>query len=133
MFGSGTAQIPILVRPYGSSVLVLAETTQTLTLPTILGVHESPSGIPSQFNLSQNYPNPFNPATVIEYSIPKPGFTTLKVFNLLGQEVATLAEGFRRPGHYAVSWDAGHAPSGVYLYRLSTPAFQSVKKMLLVR
>ena len=60
-----------------------------------------------------------------EYSIPKPGFTTLKVFNLLGQEVATLAEGFKRPGHYAVSWDAGHAPSGVYLYRLAPGGFDT--------
>ncbi|HYQ86650.1 MAG TPA: alpha-amylase family glycosyl hydrolase [Bacteroidota bacterium] len=133
VFNSGTAQIPILVRPYGSSVLVLAETTHTLTLPTILGVTDPATGIPSQFSLSQNYPNPFNPTTSIEYSISKPGFASLKIFNLLGQEVATLAEGFSRPGHYVVSWDAGHAPSGVYLYRLSTPAFQSVKKMLLVR
>jgi hypothetical protein len=71
--------------------------------------------------------------TTIEYSISKPGFTSLKVFNLLGQEVATLVEAYRRAGHYVVSWDAGLAPSGVYLYRLSTPPFQSVKKMLLVR
>jgi hypothetical protein len=91
--------------------------------------------------LFQNYPNPFNPATVIRFELPSPSIVTLRVFNLLGQEVAVLMKGVDLDiGIQEVEFDAGGLPSGLYLYRLDaidaerrTPIFNETKKMLLVR
>ncbi|VAX17754.1 hypothetical protein MNBD_IGNAVI01-2056, partial [hydrothermal vent metagenome] len=101
---------------------------------------------PTKFALSQNYPNPFNPSTVIKYSIPTPpqpsssqgegvreGFVTLKIYDILGREVATLVNKEQKPGSYKVEWDATNEPSGVYFYRLNTGNFVETKKMILLR
>ncbi len=89
--------------------------------------------IPNNYVLQQNYPNPFNPSTTIEFSIPKTEFVTLKIYNLLGQEVATLVSERLRAGSYTYSWDAGVLASGVYYYNLTAGEFQEVKKMILLR
>jgi hypothetical protein len=89
--------------------------------------------LPHDFFLGQNYPNPFNPSTTIEFSVPRSTFVTLKVFNLLGQEIATLAAQEFKAGSYRVDWNASVAPSGVYFYRLSAVSFVETKKMLLLR
>jgi hypothetical protein len=100
----------------------------------VVSVRELPSsGIPSSYSLSQNYPNPFNPSTNIQYSIPKTGFVTLKIYNLLGQEVATLVEGNQTAGTYVATFDASSVSSGVYFYRLASGGFAEVKKMLLLK
>jgi phosphatidylserine/phosphatidylglycerophosphate/cardiolipin synthase-like enzyme len=110
------------------------------TDPIVLGVQEMRGGIPSSFALFQNYPNPFNPTTSIEFQNPKLGFVTLKVFNLLGQEVATLLNEQKGPGTYRITWDAPGLASGVYFYKLVTSntaeqgiSFIQVKKMMLLR
>ncbi len=87
--------------------------------------------IPVEYKLTQNYPNPFNPSTMIEYSIINPEFVTLKVYNILGQEVATLVNEFKNPGNYSVRFNAGNLSSGVYIYKLQTESFTSVRKMIL--
>jgi hypothetical protein len=97
------------------------------------GVAQTGNGIPSTFALDQNYPNPFNPTTQISYSIPKESNVTLKVFNLMGQEVATLVSGFQSAGTYAVPFHASHLSSGVYLYRVQAGTSFDVKRMLLVK
>ncbi len=89
--------------------------------------------IPSGFVLHQNYPNPFNPVTTIQYELPSAQHVTLKVFNVLGEEVALLVDAAETPGHKTVSFDASSLASGVYFYRLVTPSFSSVKKMMLLR
>jgi photosystem II stability/assembly factor-like uncharacterized protein len=89
--------------------------------------------IPGRFSLEQNYPNPFNSMTKIQFSISNTQFTILKVFNLLGQEVATLINEHLEPGVYERTFDAGHLPSGVYLYRLSAGSFLQTKKLVLMR
>jgi hypothetical protein len=90
--------------------------------------------IPKRYSLSQNFPNPFNPTTSIEFSIPKAEFVILKIFNLLGQEVATLVADKLKPGNYTYTWDAFGFASGVYYYRLSTRAgFVQTKKLILLR
>jgi hypothetical protein len=88
---------------------------------------------PQNYFLHQNYPNPFNPTTNIEFSIPKSEFVTLKVYNILGEEVATLASERLTAGKYKYDWDASSLASGVYLYRIDTGEFQEVKKMVLLR
>ena len=88
--------------------------------------------LPVNYEL-QNYPNPFNPATVISFSIPKAGNVLLKVYNALGQEIATLVNEYKDAANYKVSFNASNLSSGVYFYRLEAGSFVSVKKMLLLR
>lgn len=88
----------------------------------------------TNYLLKQNYPNPFNPATKIQYDIPKVSFVTLKVYNVLGQEVATLVNEKREAGRYDVEFSAkGGLTSGVYFYRLVAGAYVSTKKLIIVR
>jgi photosystem II stability/assembly factor-like uncharacterized protein len=89
--------------------------------------------LPTQIKLFQNYPNPFNPSTTIEYQLPTQSHVTLKVFDLLGREVATLVNEAQQPGTYAVQWDASSVASGMYFYRLITGENVQQHKMLLLR
>jgi polyhydroxybutyrate depolymerase len=89
--------------------------------------------ISNEFALKQNYPNPFNPRTNIQFSITKTEFVTMKIYNLLGQEVTTLVSEKLRAGEYQYSWDAGSLASGVYLYRLRTGEYVETMKMILIR
>ncbi len=88
---------------------------------------------PTSFNLHQNYPNPFNPSTIISYDIPKSGFVTLKVYDLLGRKITTLYNGNQKAGTYNVSFDASRLSSGVYFYQLRAGDFVSIKKMVLLK
>jgi glucose/arabinose dehydrogenase len=89
--------------------------------------------VPREYSLAQNYPNPFNPATMIHYSLPFTGFVTLKVYNLIGEEAATLVNGFQEAGYKRAAWDAANFPSGIYFYRLTSGSFSASRKMLVVR
>ena len=89
--------------------------------------------IPKEFKLFQNFPNPFNPTTRIKYSVPKNSIVILKVYNLLGEEVTTLFEGFRERGNYTAAFDARGLTSGVYFYRLQSGSFAETKKFVLLR
>jgi len=89
--------------------------------------------VPESFQLKQNYPNPFNPSTVISYSIAKAGNVTLKVYNMLGQEIATLVNGFQAANTYNVNFNASGLSSGVYMYKLSTGSNEIIKKMVLMK
>jgi hypothetical protein len=96
--------------------------------------------IPAKFVLEQNYPNPFNPTTTIKYSIPQIYVGNedlrsvhLKVFDVLGREVATLVNQKQKPGNYEVIFDGTNLPSGIYFYRFITPTFNSVRKMMLLK
>lgn len=88
---------------------------------------------PLQFRLNQNYPNPFNPATNITFSLPHSGEVKLKIYDLLGRELATLVNEKKEPGEYSVQWNAENVPSGVYYYRIITVDFVETRKMVLVR
>jgi len=94
---------------------------------------EDENNLPIHYSLNQNYPNPFNPATTISYSIPKAGNVSLKIFNVLGQEVRSLINEYQNAGIYKVSFDASSLTSGVYFYSLSADNFLQVKKMMLVK
>jgi hypothetical protein len=97
------------------------------------GVQAQIDGIPTGFSLGQNYPNPFNPSTTITYSIAQKGFVTLKVYNSLGEQVASLVSQQVDPGMYKTQWNASDVASGVYLYQLESNGFVVSRKMLLVK
>lgn len=88
---------------------------------------------PEEYYLSQNYPNPFNPSTRINYSIPKNSYVTIKIYNLLGQEISTLFKGTRKPGNYSVTFEGAGLASGVYLYQLVSDDYMETKKMILIK
>jgi photosystem II stability/assembly factor-like uncharacterized protein len=88
---------------------------------------------PRSFSLDQNYPNPFNPSTTITFSISQPSYVTLMIFNVLGQEVASLYSDHMTTGKHQIRWDASNLQSGVYLCRLQAGKFVDAKKLLLLR
>jgi len=87
----------------------------------------------TDFKLEQNYPNPFNPTTSIKYSLPEQEFISLKIFDILGKEVATLVNEIKPSGNYEVQFDASNLSSGVYFYQLRAGNFTETKKMLLAK
>ncbi|HSD62762.1 MAG TPA: plastocyanin/azurin family copper-binding protein [Ignavibacteriaceae bacterium] len=110
--------------------------TITASLPT--GV-KNENIIASKFNLEQNYPNPFNPSTIISYTLNNPGFVSLKVYNSIGQEVATLVNENQSAGAHSIVFNTaenlntGSLASGVYYYKLKTSGFEQTRKMLLLK
>ncbi|MDF1611492.1 T9SS type A sorting domain-containing protein [Stygiobacter electus] len=89
--------------------------------------------LPLTYSLEQNYPNPFNPTTQIKYSLAKAGVVTLKVYDILGRQVAELVNKQQEAGNYTVNFDASRLSSGVYIYKIESGSFNSVKKMMLVK
>jgi hypothetical protein len=89
--------------------------------------------IPTRFSLNQNFPNPFNSVTSIQYAIANKQFVTLKVYDILGKEIATLVNENKEAGNYSVDFNAAELPSGVYIYQLSTAGFTQIKKMILTK
>ena len=99
----------------------------------VTDVNEINDLVPVAYDLGQNYPNPFNPSTTIKFSIPESGMVTLRVFNMLGQEVATLLNSEKTAGVYEASFDASALSSGIYFYTLDSKNFTSTKKMVLLK
>jgi hypothetical protein len=91
------------------------------------------TNVVKDYRLEQNYPNPFNPSTMLSFALPQSGLTTLKVYNILGQEVATLLNGFEKSGVHQVLFDAATLSSGVYFYKLQSGNFVQSKKMVLLK
>jgi hypothetical protein len=89
--------------------------------------------LPTEYALLQNYPNPFNPVTIIQYSVPLISKVTLKVYDVLGNEVETLVDEIKNPGNYAVQFRANNIASGVYFYRIQADNFSATKKLILIK
>lgn len=114
----GTYSGEVWIRPLSEVITMAGETT-----------HQ----IPNQIILAQNYPNPFNPVTTIKYVMPKSGYASLKIFNLVGQQVATIVDELVPSGEHFVSWDATNYPTGMYFYRLQANNYSVSKKLLLLK
>ncbi|MFZ1976736.1 MAG: T9SS type A sorting domain-containing protein [Bacteroidota bacterium] len=96
-------------------------------------VSANKSNIPQTFSLSQNYPNPFNPSTTISFNIPSKSYVSLKIFDMLGREVATIVSGEMPAGSYTSQWNAAKMSSGIYFYRLEAGTFIQTKKLILLK
>ncbi len=107
--------------------------SQSLYWFGILTGVEDEEGIPEVFSLSQNYPNPFNPSTVIKYSLPEKSNVSIKIYDMLGQEVATLVNEVKNAGTYQVNFDASGLTSGMYIYKIQAGDYVSSKKMMLLK
>jgi hypothetical protein len=103
------------------------------TIDIVTGLEEDKQSIPSEFNLSQNYPNPFNPVTLIKYQVPEASLVSIKVYDIIGREVAVLVNEEKSPGNYQVSFSSENLASGVYFYKMVAGDFSSVKKMNLLK
>ncbi|MEO6694418.1 MAG: T9SS type A sorting domain-containing protein, partial [Ignavibacteria bacterium] len=102
-------------------------------LTSVTGISNYNSEIPSSYSLKQNYPNPFNPSTNINFSIPKSGIVTLKIYDMSGKEVASPLNEFKSAGNYILGFNASGLSSGAYLYRLESNDFSDSKKMFLIK
>ncbi len=105
---------------------------------TPIGIISNNETIPSNFILYQNYPNPFNPQTTIKYDIPKAPFTsethvTLVIYDILGKEVKTLVNEYKKTGSYLVEFDGSNLASGVYFYKISASNYVETKKLVLIK
>ena len=89
--------------------------------------------LPKEFELQQNYPNPFNPSTSIEYSVPSSEYVSLKIYDIIGNEVATLVNEQKSAGNYEVKFNASSLTTGMYIYKINAGSFTKVRKMMLVK
>ncbi len=128
---NGTWTLQISDNATGDTGLLKAWCLQ-LTYQSLIGGIQTIE-IPNYFSLAQNYPNPFNPTTSIKYSVPTAVNVSLKVYDLLGKEVATLVNEMKQPGFHTADFNASNLASGIYFYRIDAGEFTSVKKMMLVK
>ena len=105
----------------------------TSELSTSITGIEPETGTPTEFALEQNYPNPFNPSTIVSFSVPQSSYVTLKVYDILGNEITTLVDETKEAGRYDINFDASSLSTGVYLYKINAGSFTSIKKMLLMK
>ncbi len=121
------------IRPGGTWPIPWV-TTLGITPTNVSVINLDRSSVPSGFKLYQNFPNPFNPTTVISFNVPSPGSRVdLRIYNLLGQQVETLVNGYLSPGTHSVTFDGGNLTSGAYIYRLETKNGSIYRKMVLIK
>jgi plastocyanin len=135
--GSGTSftYVPAVAGTYNYQCLYHVSLGMTGSFTVLAtGVENTQSSMqPDAFILEQNYPNPFNPTTNIRFQLPANSFTTLKIFNMIGQEVATLVSEIMPAGTYSRQWNAANMPSGFYFYRLQAGLYTETKRLVLLR
>jgi cyclomaltodextrinase / maltogenic alpha-amylase / neopullulanase len=139
LFSGGTSTLQLKLKPYGSAVLVLSDSVKRVTLPVLTEVRDQQkNSIPSDFRLEQNFPNPFNPSTTIRYELPTASTVTVRVYNVLGEEVSVLVNERQSAGTHEVRWNAQRTSgtlcaSGVYFVRIDAAGFIDVKRMVLLK
>ncbi|MGD0339577.1 MAG: alpha-amylase family glycosyl hydrolase [Bacteroidota bacterium] len=135
----GSTSLNLTLAPYGTAIFVLADSAKQVNIPLISGIEPHSNGQnPTAFKLYQNYPNPFNPGTTILFNVPTTKRMSVRVFNILGEEIAVIADGIYPAGTHRVQWDGrtrynGPASSGIYFIRLEAGTFMETKKIILIR
>jgi hypothetical protein len=132
MIKSVVGQSFIGTTRYSDTQITSGFLADTLFRWMVVGVPDQ-EGLPTSYSLGQNYPNPFNPSTTIHFELPVKSNVSLKVYNILGQEIMTVLNETKVPGSYDVRVDGSNLSSGVYFYRLQTNNYASTKKFLLIK
>ena len=130
---NSSADSPILISDFPVQLSGKVNNGRKIIVSSMTTGVEETSNVPTQFKLLQNYPNPFNPTTTISYALPSSGLVTLKVYNLLGEEVAELVNEQKTAGNYEVKFDASKLASGMYMYQLIAGNTSQVRKMILMK
>lgn len=125
----GSADVQIQIGTFSNPEERFTLDFTAIVQPTSVGNHNT--GSVADYYLNQNYPNPFNPSTQIQFGIKESGYVTLKVYNILGNEIAVVSSGFRSAGNHTVSFDASGLSSGVYFYRINVNGYSEIRKMIL--
>ncbi|MBT8378528.1 MAG: T9SS type A sorting domain-containing protein [Ignavibacteria bacterium] len=131
IWDADSLNIVVFVQSTGSKTIYQSETISYSDL--IVTSADNNNQITDEFILEQNYPNPFNPTTKINFAIPQSGVTTIKVYNILGNEVATLLDRELTAGKHDVNFDATNLSSGTYFYTLTSGTFRETKKLVLLK
>ena len=124
---------PILVADQPVELSGTVNNGRKIIVSSVVTDVEKDNSVPTELSLEQNYPNPFNPTTTINYALPTAGIVTLKVYDILGQEVATLVNETKSAGKHEVKFDASRLSSGIYFYQLKTGNFTKNQKMILMK
>ena len=127
-YPSELEKISVSLNGYHTRLYLLADTVMYVNQ-----IAEKVTMVPGEFSLYQNYPNPFNPITTIEYKLPKEGTVSLKVYDILGQHVVTLAHGKQRSGLHKVNFNGSNYATGIYIYRLIFEGQEKLRKMVLIK
>ncbi len=147
VFGSGAAVVvgdryrlvgglgePVVGRSTGANLFLSSGFLTFVESPVATGTDDAVDPeLPTEFGLDQNYPNPFNPTTLIPFQVAEPTHVVLKVYDLLGREVATLIDDQVKPGRYQASFGGDRFGSGVYVYSIRMGDFRSARQMLLIK
>jgi hypothetical protein len=134
LFTTGDANHHLLIQnPAVTAVWVHDVWGKVDSTKILTSVETSANTVVKTYDLAQNYPNPFNPSTTIKYIVPEAGFVSLKVYNLLGEEVATLVNGVKPASENTVTFNASRLSSGIYIYRITAKNYSAAKKMMLVK
>jgi hypothetical protein len=132
-FSSDTTQKIQISNAGTTGNYVVADAIRLLSYDPLTSADENYTAQPSMFYLFQNYPNPFNPSTVIKYSLPANEFITLKIYDILGREIAILIEEEKPAGRYQTNFNASNLSGGVYFYQLKSASYSQTRKMILMR
>jgi hypothetical protein len=136
-FNAGTFNLnstaPGVMNLTSAGQKIFFNAVQYMITGTVNGVATELVSVVKEFALNQNYPNPFNPSTDFTFQMAKAGFVSVKVFDILGREVATLVNEFKQAGSYPITWNATGYCSGVYFYKMQTETFVDMKKMILMK
>ncbi len=141
---NGTSWTPINTGLAKTVIYILTVSGTNLFAGTEIGVWKRPlseitsveklsTDLPTNFRLGQNYPNPFNPSTTISFIIPSKSYVLLKIYDLLGREIAIITSEELSAGTYTRQWNASNMPSGFYFYRLQAGSFTEIKKLVLLK
>lgn len=128
-----SAKNPILIADTPEELTGTVNNGRKIIISSTVTDIKETNSVPTEFSLAQNYPNPFNPTTTISYQLPENGMVTLKVYNVIGREVAELVNEQKSAGMHEIKFDATGLASGTYIYKVSANGFVQTKKMILIK